>query len=465
MFEVELPEGYKVPSTGISKPAQKISKAAAKTKEYLPGTPDITRNAVRIGARAGESALGAPADLATGALGLGALAEQVIQGEPQIVSKLHEKARTYLPTSENIRKYGTEKIAEKVLPAGYLEPQSEAEQTIDNFVDLAFSIGSPALGSLKTGVKVAGKLAAAGTFGGWAAKRLGFGEAGQAAATGGAMLAATLAGRPRLIDKARSLYNSSKEAAKAGAVEKPFNIVKDIGSTRIKEGIRESLAEMDKGLENTAKNIARKNIDQIQSKINPVTGKIALEEIAQIKKDINENIYKSSNVAEEKAASKYMKPVKDALFDTIKESEKFNPRFAKDLIEADAIWAALHEQGPIANFMQKWVKMDVNDIKSPLTVGILTTLGGTAIEPFFPTAGQYIRGAGVGLSAFSIGNAARIFTKSPVARKYYGELIGAALKQNVPATLKAIRKLDDIFVAEDESGESLHGGSFEVQLP
>lgn len=464
MFEVELPEGYKVPSTGISKPAQKISKAAEKARQYVPGAPDITRNAVRIGARAGEAAAGAPADIATGALGLGALAEQVIHGEPKTLSKLHEGARKYLPTSENIRKYGTENIA-KVLPQGYLEPQSEAEENIDKFVDLAASLASPLAGSLKIGGKAAATLATTGTLAGWGAKKLGAGETGQALATGGAMLATTLAGRPRLIDKARSLYESSKEAARKtppGAVE---NILKDIGSTRIKEGAKRSLSEMNKGLDNAAKNIARENIDQILNKINPRTGKITLEEIAQIKKDINENIYKSSNVAEQKAANQYLKPVKDALIDTIKESEKINPKFAKNLLEADAIWAALHEQGPISQFMQKRIGVDINDLKSPLTLGIIGTLGGTVIEPFFPTAGKYARGAGMGLTAFSAVNAIRIFTKSPVARKYYGELIGAALKQNVPATLKAIRKLDDIFVAEDDSGESLHGGSFEIELP
>lgn len=464
MFEVELPKGYKVPSTGISKPAQKISKAAETTREYLPGAADITRNAVRIGARAGEAALGAPCDIATGALGLGALAEQVIHGQPKSISKLHEGARKNLPTSENIRKYG-EKIAEKVLPQGYLEPQSEAEQTIDNFVDLAASLASPLTGPLRAGVKVAGKLAGAGTFGGWAAKKLGFGETGQSVASGGAMLATTLAGRPRLIDKARNLYDSSKKIVSKTPPGVVDNVVKDIGATRIKTGMREALEEMKIGLNNPAKDIARKDISDLQRKINRKTGKIPLREIAQVKKDINENIYKTSSVAERKAASQYLKPVKDALLDTIKESEKTNPRFAKDLLEADAIWAALHEQGDIAQFMQKWVKVDVNDIKNPLTLGIVATLGGTAIEPFFPTAGQYIRGAGFGLSAFSAGSAIRIFTKSPTARKYYTELIGAALKQNVPATLKAIRKLDDIFVAEDDSGESLHGGSFEVQLP
>lgn len=460
MFEVELPEGYQVPSTGLSKPAQKISKGARRIKEAAPSLGDIGRNVVRAGARIGEAALGAPADIATAALGLGSLAEQLIPqapGQLPFFPTLHEKARKNLPTSENIRKYGTEKIAEKLLPEGYLTPQSEREQQIDSFVDLAAGLASPLTGPLKTGAKQALKLAGAGTFGGWAAKKLGAGEAGQALASGGAMLATTLAGRPRLIDKARSLYDVSKESA----IKTPSNI----GGKRIQEGVKKSLAEMDKGLENAAKNIARENIEQIRSKIDPVTGKIRLAEIAQIKKDINENIYKSSNVAEQKAANQYLKPVKDALLDTIKESEKTNPKFAKNLLEADQIWAALHEEGPITQFMQKWVKMDVNDIKSPLTVGILTTLGGTAVEPFFPTVGQYVRGAGLGLTAFSAANAGRIFMKSPVARKYYGELIGAALKQNVPATLKAIRKLDDIFVAEDESGESLHGGSFEIELP
>lgn len=452
MFEVEIANNP--PSTGLSKPAQKISKGAQKIKEASPSFGDIGRNIIRTGARAGEAILGAPADITTAALGLGSLAEQLVQapGQEPFFPALHEKARSFLPTSENIRKYGTEKIAEKTLPSGYLTPQSEAEQSLDNFVDLAASLASPLIGPLKTGVKQAAKLAGAGAFGGWAAKSIGAGETGQALASGGAMLATTLAGRPRLIDKARSLYDTSKEASKG----------ETINAIKVREGARKALAEMDKGLDNNAKNIARKNIDQLLSKIDPTTGNIALDELAQIKKDINENIYKSSSVAEEKAALQYSRPVKEGIINTIRESEKFNPAFAKNLLEADQIWAALHEQGPIASFMQKWVKFDINDLKSPLTVGILTTLGGTAVEPFLPTAGHYIRNAGVGLSAFSAANAMRLFIKNPTARKYYSELIGAALKRNVPATLKAIRKLDDIFIAED--GESIHNGSFEVEI-
>lgn len=469
-FEIEYPGRHEAPSTGISKPAQKISKAAESVQNILPSLGDIGRNVVRGGARIAEAALGAPADLATAALGLGSLAEQVTQGEPQIVSKLHEAARGYLPTSENIRKYGTEKIAEKVAPEGYLTPQNEWEEYLDNFVDTAASFASPLIGPAKVGLKQAAKLAGTGGLAGWGAKKLGFGETGQAVASAGAMLATTFAGAPRMVDRAKGLYDKAKKAVRKATPAEIENIlkdmprrphdisrvgVKDISSSIVEKGLAQVTEEINKGLSSPAKNIARKDVEDMLSKIK--NGRINLEEIAQSKFDINKRIYKSTNKADYEAASEYLKPLKDSLIETIKESAPTHPEFAKNLLEADEIWAALKEEDFVSKFLNKRIDVNYNELKSPLTVGLLTALGGAAIEPFFPGTGKYVALGGLGLAGYSGYKAARIFAKSPQARKYYGELISSSLKKNVPQTLKAIRKLDHIFSVEDEESPQSQG--------
>lgn len=464
-FEIEYPGKQEVPSTGISRPAQKISKAAESVQNILPSLGDIGRNVVRGGARIAEAALGAPADLATAALGLGSLAEQVTQGEPQIVSKLHEAARGYLPTSENIRKYGTEKIAEKVAPEGYLTPQNEWEEYLDNFVDTAASFASPLVGPAKVGLKQAAKLAGAGGLAGWGAKKLGFGETGQTVASAGAMLATTFAGAPRMVDRAKELYNEARDSLKPTAAEiekltknaRPGSkiTIKGISHDKIERGLKLAESNISAGLDDAAKDIARKDIAKVRSKY--VKGEIPLGEVAQIKFDLNDRIYKSTNRSELKAAEQYLKPLKDSLIETIKDSSHKYPKFADKLLTADEIWAALKEEDFVSKFLNKRIDVNYNELKSPLTVGLLTALGGAAIEPFFPGTGKYVALGGLGLAGYSGYKAARIFSKSPQARKYYGELISSSLKKNVPQTLKAIRKLDHIFSVEDEESPQSQG--------
>lgn len=449
-FSVEIP-GQQVPGTGISPAAKKVSRAAETIQQAAPTLGDIGRNVARFGARAGEAILGAPADLATAALGLGSLGEQVTQGQPQILSQLHEAARSYLPTSENIRKYGTEKIAEKVLPEGYLQPQTENEQRWDNVVDTIASLGSPLLGSARVGLKTAAKLGLSGEFAKWGAEKLGFGETGQAVASTGAMLATSLAGAPHMTEYAGTLYNRAKDIAKNAKPVSAATIENVIADTR--KNI------LGKGARNKAKGIAEEFLQDIESKIDPVTKTIPLDEIAQLKQDINANIYKSSNQAEVRAAEQYLREVKGALI----EGAKSNKEFANNLLAADEIWSALKQEDIVSNFLQKYIKSDINELKSPLTTAFLSTLAGAAITPLSPSIGSTLITGGIGLAGYTGYKALQVFRKSPQARKYYKDLMKYSLQKNVPQVLKTIKKLDHAFLVNDES-EQPNGGRYSVTI-
>ena len=459
-FEIEYPEGYKAPNTGISKGARAVSKGAEAVQEFVPSIGDAARNVARTAARAGEAVLGAPADLATAALGLGGLAEQVIGGEPQILSQLHGAASKYLPTSENIRKYGTEKVAEKILPENYLNPQGEYEKRWDGLVDTVASLGSPLLGPAKAGIKLATKLGLSGEFAKWGAEKVGFGEFGQAVTSTGAMLATSLAGSPRMIERAKGLYNESKAAAKELKGIKRF-----VSSEKLIEGVKETRKIIGKGLNNPAKKIVLEDLKTIEKKIKG--NLVPLEEVVEFQKNINERIYKSTNKVDYKAASEYLNPVKSSSIDTIKDAAKTHPKVANPLLAADELWAAIKNDDPIGEFLTKRINYDINKLKSPVTKGLLSTMAGAAATAI-PVVGNYVGGTliggGAGIVAYTGYKAVQVFNKSPVARKIYKDLLTSTLKKNVPATLKNIRKLDHIFMAEDEK-QGGKEGRYEIEYP
>jgi hypothetical protein len=488
-YTYEYPEEVKAPSTGISRPAQAISSGAEYIKDAVPSALEWGgRQLARTGARIAESALGAPADILSGALGLGGVLEQATQGEPQILSQAHELARNYLPTSENIRKYGTEKVAEQIAPEGYLDPQDEWEKQADNWVDLFAGIASPLTGAgrftvkgLSAAAKEGAKLATAGSVGKWAAESLGAGEGWQQAASTGAMLLTSLAGAPKMKEYASGLYEKAKRAVSKNTPEEvemilkdlgpnaPFNVskvsrkgIKDFSARRLGAGMEKSRELIREGLSNDGKKIAQENLAEIAGKISK--GKIPLSEVAAVKKSINENIYKTSNRDAQRAAEEYLSPVKDALIDTIKESAKGNPEFANNLLEADKIWAAIKNEDIISTVLQKYIKTDINELKNPLFISFLSGIAAVPLSFIHPYLGKAAATAAVGIPAYVTVRAARVFYNSPQARQYYKDFAKSALKNNIPRMLRDIKKLDHAFVAaerEEEKDEGKYTYSYE----
>jgi hypothetical protein len=395
------------------------------------GLQSGVRNVARGIARAGEAALGAPGDILSGALGLGEYAAKKIGATKPTV---FEQARKIVPTSETVRKYATENIA-KFLPEGYLEPQSNYEKLADELIGDFVSFITPTTGPLKLGAKTAAKIAGAGTAAKFGAQQLDLGEGTQEGVKLGAMLATSLGGRPKLDAYKNSLYEAARENLPEGA---------RVSASELSPAIKAVEKRATLGHASAAEKEA---IDYLRSVEDKISGKtIPLDSVWQLKKDLNEMAFKSSKVAETKAAQQLLRPVKDALGKTIEGARTQFPAFVNNLSMADEIHRAVNASGPLGQFLRDNIKFDA--FKSPLTSALL----GGAYYAGMPVIKTGV-GAAVGKNLYLAGEAA---LKSPEVRKYYAKTVGAALKENVTQTKKFSRLLDDS-LSKEQAKESPEG--------
>lgn len=392
------------------------------------GLASGARNIARSAARAGEAALGTPGDIASGVLGLGEMGAKALGAtKPTVFGEL----KKIIPTSETVKKYGTDTIA-KFLPEGYLEPQGEYEKAADELISDFVSFITPAAGPLKLGVKSAGLIAGAGNAAKQFTKELDFGEGTQQAVKLGAMLITSLAGAPKLNAYKESLYEAARENLPEGAY---------VSAEHLLPSIKKAEKIATAGHIGAAEKEALEFLRSTEDKIRYGSKTMPLESVWQLKKDLNNWAFKSSKVAETKAAQQLLKPVREGLNDTLKSARKSYPKFVDNLSMADEIHRAVNTSGPVGQFLRENVKFD--SLKSPLTSALLG-MSYAAGAPVVKTA----LAAGLGKSVYLAGEAA---LKSPQVRKYYANTINAAIKQNATALLKNTRLLDNALAQEQES--------------
>ena len=136
-------------------------------KESLLGTG--LRGVARAGARALESVAGLPADIVGAGLALSDVASHKLGsliGSEKLQKANASKITDYLPTSSNIRKYGTENI-ERALGTDYLTPRTKGEERFDEYVGDVASFLVPFGGGSRISLKAlksAGGTAALGNL-------------------------------------------------------------------------------------------------------------------------------------------------------------------------------------------------------------------------------------------------------------------------------------------------------------
>ncbi len=383
------------------------------------GLQSTARNLARSAARVGEAALGTPGDIASGLLGLGEMGAKAIGATKPT---LFEGLKKIIPTSQTVKKYGTDTIA-KFLPEGYLEPQGEYEQAADELIGDFVSFVTPAVGPLKIGAKSAAAISGVGNAAKQLAKSYDFGEGTQQGVKLGAMLATSLAGLPKLNAYKDSLYEAARENLPEGARVSAESLL-----PAIKKAEKAAIA----GHIGAAEKEALEFLESVQDKVRYGTKTIPLESVWELKKDLNEWAYKSSKVAETKAAQQLLRPVKEGLTKTLQSARKEYPKFVDNLFAADEIHSAVNTSGPVGQFIRDNVKFDT--LKSPLTSALL----GASYVAGAPVIKAGLT-AGIGKNIYLAGEAA---LKSPQIRKYYAETIKAAARQNATALLKSTRLLD-----------------------
>ena len=400
---------------------------AEKEKESIPSK--ALRNVTRTAARATESVLGLPGDIASGALGLGGIASEKLLGKPFLPS-----LREHIPTSETVKKYVTEPIG-KLLPEKYLEPQSKEEEISDEFFSDLSSLLVPLGGSTKLGHSAL--VAGSGNIAKWATKELGGSERAQTGAKIGGMLLSSLGGLRKTNQYMRSLYDKAEQllptAYKAPAPE----LSKKMGELN---------KSLNVGIMTPSKKALLEPVDAIQSILQRNNNLLPTVEAISLKRDINELI-RDADFPD--AARKQMKSVVNDINKSINRVGETYPEFLKTIIEADNVLAGLNEGSKVSHFLNK--HLTASHLFHPITLAILGIHGATG---GLSTLAQSAGGVFGSLALKEGYGVLESFAKSSGIRNYYAKTVGAALKGNAPQALKYANKLDqEIKKQEQEQGE------------
>lgn len=406
------------------------------------GIQSGVRNVARTAARGGEAVAGAPADVVVGGANLldflikkgpvfGETAGQPLFGAGRIGK--------YLPTSENIKKHVTGRIAEH-LPEGYLEPQSATEELSDEVVGTIASLASPLLGGAKMGLKAATALGGGGSLAKFAAKEMGASPGVQEGVKTGTMLLGSYLGSKGLGTSKKQMYAASEAGLESlpprTSVQSPkiFPAIKKIDHTIASGAIGKP--------EKKALNFLR----DVQHQVNYSNNTIPLESLTRLKKQLNNMIYNSTDIAETKAATELLKPLKTAFLETLEENRTRYPTVIDNLLMADEIHAATSKINSIKDFVKDNIK---ESFKSNFTSLLFGNLFGPLKNLSRAKAGIDIakgiyQGGKGGLQILST------LLQSPQIRKHYWETMNNALKMNATGFLRSARKLDEAIYKEEQ---------------
>lgn len=365
----------------------------------------------RIWNRIGETALGAPGDIASFFTGL-----------------FGEEQKT-LPTSRDIRKAG------KSITGDALEPKNPTEERIDEFVSDVTSFSLPGTGQFKAirniGIPIIGSLVKEGL------KYEDASEKTQAYGKVGTMVALDLLSRRTGGAKkyAGTLFKKAEEALPKGVSFDASKLERSLGDL-------ENVMTMGGTRPSTTKSLDK--ILEIKKEIK--NGKIDGQRLAAYRSSINEAIDEIGGfnmavpVKQKPAAIRNLNQVKDQVIKTLDEyGAKYNPEYQKLSRDANEAWAAYQKSNKIASFIQKKIPYASRSKAAHLLFSSTPFVGSAAATVLSPAGGAGFFGAALAYQAYKVLD--RVI-RSPVLRKYYMNSIKEASAGNVAQTTKNLKLLD-----------------------
>lgn len=407
-----------------------IVEEAPLSNQTKSSAADIVRHGARTIARAGETALGLPGDLAHLALSGVNLAHKGITGEwsPEI-----ETAKSYLPTAQNIRKNVTKSLEEKILPEGYLTPQGEYEKLADDFVSDLVSILTPtgAAGLLGKGSKAlkgvakgAALTSGLGNTAGFLTKKLGGSEGMADAVKAGTMLGTSLLGAPRMKKTAIDLYEKV-------AQEVPSSL--KVSTKPLQNAVREAEKLM-VGHESTKGGQALR--DYFKDTMNQFLDYPEIDLASVIQADKGLNKVASQNPAIWKDVLRAKNAVSDGIMKTIKQSGR------PDLSDAYETAKTLYAESLKSSKIQDWINNTAKTaFKHPISIPTAVVLGITNPD-LLPKVALAATGVGTANVIGSIIKRIPGILNSKQVQRYYMQAISAAGRNSRPAFIKASHMLD-----------------------
>jgi len=390
------------------------------------GLGTLARGAARTAARVGESVAGLPGDIASGVLGLGNLGAQVLAGsEIPGVSTVQK----YLPTSENIKRYGTESLT-----GDYLKPRSGTEETIDTLVGDVASLLTPtgiaSKGAALTGRaigKTALKAAGAGLVGKGVSEV--FGPEAGALAKGVTLGLANLAGgRKALTNQMKADYDASNFAIPNNARQNAVSLRTKLGHDikTLEKSVGPNKDTMLSVLKGTQENIDKK-------------GNIKVKDLVNLKRNLNE--WLRDEKLDRSVRGQFGKTVGDLNKEIAKYAEA-NPDFKVPYYRAEEIFKATEPTTALRKFAEKnltiqkafqnWKPLSASGyfLTKGLGLPVNLVLKGTGI-----TAGSILGTK----EAIKFGE---LIYKSPTARQYYLDAAKAAAIGDAASVAKNIQAFD-----------------------
>jgi hypothetical protein len=393
------------------------------------------RNIARQGARAAETIVGLPGDIAQ-------LGHSYLKATNPVYNVAFEKGGVpnILPSSENLRKLHENVTGE------YLKPQSKSEERLDAFTSLVSSIISPTKGALgllskaniaNTVRKIprALKVGAAATLGGEAAKGLGAGELGQEITKAGILFASGIPGIAETLEKkANDAYKFVFDVPESAHIRTPnLQSAVDKINKYANSGHRTEDKELVGKFANSVENVIGKG-DKLRGKNKVLIKKgPPVREIAQLEKDANQLIRDPKTP---KQARPMLIDLKKDITSSLEDYGKKHPEWNRHYKDAKDIWRGLNDRSEVTQFLKK--NFDLRDLlENKFAKAVL--FGATALAPAkigIPLA--------VGAGAANVLDGIELLAKSKNARSAYLDAIAAAVSNNRNAFIQSAKKLDKI---------------------
>lgn len=369
---------------------------------------EIPRHAARIGSRAAETIGGIPGDIQDLIQsGVFAGLEKLIGHKvtPEVrkeAAKFSERA----PTSQELKKLSEEKTG------GYTKAKGETEELFDEYATTVASLLGPMKFRKSLGVAAMGLGAKKG------AEILGFEPNTQEAAKLGTMLVSSMF-NPRGV---KQLYTNYYNEAFKHAPEGTFVSAKPLESKLQK--LRKKLSE---GIEAPTEKAVLDDLEKVSSKIKD--GKVDVREMMATNRSINERM----GDPELLIRGKNLYPeLKKAVNDSIKLYD--NKEFLKSWQSANEAFSGLHESQKLTRYISR--HLGNKPIEKAIFASIAETAGGYP-EAIVPT----IAGATTAFLGVKGIELTKRILSNPTLRKYYGDVLTNAAKENRVSMVKSAENL------------------------
>lgn len=322
------------------------------------------------------------------------------------------------PSSKQAREFG------KSLFGDFLEPKNEtqaiADEVVSDFATMAIPFGGP----LKFARPALTALGAQATKQG--AKLLGAGDETQQYAKLGTMVLGAFVQPGKANQLKEALYEQARQSRPANAAIPAPNTLQKVNN------FENHLLKGDPGAITKTKSLDL--LSKIRSKIQ--NNQLKLNELEEFKKDINiarSSLYEEfkGNKPGREITKRNLDSVSKIVDDALKEYGQQNPQWEAFYRPANEVHGAIAQSRKFRN----WLSRNYKKFGLPgaaAVFGIEQSLGipGTAAA------------AGVGYGALKSGEALARIWKSPTLRKYYTNVIQESLKENSPAMLENLNKLE-----------------------